>query len=182
MKKDWSSLYYNIYANKILVFGALNYLIIGLTGFNFIRLADKVHPLITILIYLIIGMAGLYQLTRRDFYLSFLGKSVYPCGSLLEKKPENATIKKTIKTKPNINVIYWAAEYNDKIFKDPYIAYDTYANTGVVKSDDLGNAILEVREPQGYKVPYKSKTLKPHIHYRECFYEGMLEPIKTLYL
>ena len=85
MKKDWSSLYYNIYANKILVFGALNYLIIGLTGFNFIRLADKVHPLITILIYLIIGMAGLYQLTRRDFYLSFLGKSVYPCGSLLEK-------------------------------------------------------------------------------------------------
>ena len=25
-------------------------------------------------------------------------------------------------------------------------------------------------------------TLKPHIHYRECFNNGMLNPVKTIYL
>ena len=99
-----------------------------------------------------------------------------------QKKPENATIKKNIKTAPNINIIYWAAEYNDQIFKDPYVAYDKYANSGVVKSDSDGNALLEFRKPQGYNVPYKSKRINPHVHYRECFTNGMLDSVKTLYL
>ena len=68
------------------------------------------------------------------------------------------------------------------IFEDPYLAYNKYANTGVVKSDNEGNAVLEFRKPQGYKVPYKNKILQPHVHYRECFYDGMLDSVKTLFL
>jgi len=181
--KELKSLYIDIYSKKILILGALNFLIMGLFNVNLIKLiGDKISNILTFLIYILIGIAGLYHFNRRDFYLSFLDKSVYPCGSLVEKKPENATIKKVIKTKPNINVIYWASEYGDNIFEDPYIAYDKYANTGVVKSDNQGNALLEFRQPQGYNVPYKNKTLQPHVHYRECFYEGMLDSVKTVFL
>ena len=178
-----SSLYLDIYSKKFLVFGAINYFILALFNFNFIEyIGKKIHNTISFIMYILIGLAGLYQFKRRDFYLSFLDKSVYPCGNLVEKTPKNATIKKTIKTEPNINIIYWAAEYDDKIFKDPYVAYDKYANSGVVKSDNEGNATLEFRKPQGYNVPYKSKRINPHVHYRECFYDGMLDSVKTLYL
>lgn len=181
--KELKSLYIDIYSRKLLILGALNFLVLGLFNINIIELlGNKINKILTLCIYILIGIAGVYQMTNRDFYLTFLSKSVYPCGSLIEKKPENSTIKKTIKTKPNTNVIYWASEYADSIFEDPYIAYDKYANTGVAKSDTEGNAILEFREPQGYKVPYKNKTLKPHVHYRECFYDGMLDSVKTLYL
>jgi len=181
--KKMASLYLDIYSKKFLVFGALNYFILAFFNLNIIDyLGQRFHNKISLIIYILIGLAGLYQITRRDFYLSFLDKAVYPCGNLVEKKPTNATIKKTIKTQPNINIIYWAAEYDDEIFKDPYVAYDKYANSGVVKSDNEGNATLEFRNPQGYNVPYKSKRIKPHVHYRECFYNGMLDSVKTLYL
>ena len=172
-----------LYSNKFLVLGAINYLIILFFNINLIEnLGNYTSNIITNIIYILIGLSGIYQITRRDFYLPFLGKTVYPCGNLIEKKPENATIKKNIKTAPNINIIYWAAEYDDEIFKDPYVAYDKYANSGVVKSDSDGNALLEFRKPQGYNVPYKSKRINPHVHYRECFTNGMLDSVKTLYL
>ena len=172
-----------LYTNKFLVLGAINYLIIAFFNINLIEnLGNYTSNIITNIIYILIGLSGIYQITRRDFYLPFLGKTVYPCGNLIEKKPENATIKKNIKTAPNINIIYWAAEYDDEIFKDPYVAYDKYANSGVVKSDSDGNALLEFRKPQGYNVPYKSKRINPHVHYRECFTNGMLDSVKTLYL
>ena len=172
-----------LYSNKFLVLGAINYLILAFFSINLIeKLGNCTNIIVTNILYILIGLSGIYQITRRDFYLPFLGKSVYPCGNLIEKKPENATIKKNIKTAPNINIIYWAAEYDDKIFKDPYVAYDKYANSGVVKSDSDGNALLEFRKPQGYNVPYKSKRINPHVHYRECFTNGMLDSVKTLYL
>ena len=172
-----------LYTNKFLVLGAINYLILAFFNINLIEnLGNYTSNIITNIIYILIGLSGIYQITRRDFYLPFLGKTVYPCGNLIEKKPENATIKKNIKTAPNINIIYWAAEYDDEIFKDPYVAYDKYANSGVVKSDSDGNALLEFRKPQGYNVPYKSKRINPHVHYRECFTNGMLDSVKTLYL
>jgi uncharacterized membrane protein YuzA (DUF378 family) len=177
------SLYIDIYSRKFLILGALNYLVYVILNVNLIDFVGHyTNRIISLLLYTIIGLAGLYQLNRRDFYLSFLDKSVYPCGSLMEKKPNEANMKKKIKTKPNINIIYWASEYNDTIFEDPYLAYNKYSNTGVVKSDSDGNAVLEFRKPQGYKVPYKNKILKPHIHYRECFYDGMVDSVKTIFL
>ena len=179
----FNNIYYELYANKLLILGALNYLLIPFTNINLIdKLGNITHKYVTLVIYILIGFAGLYQLTRRDFYLPFLGQTVYPCGNLIEKVPQDATITKNIKTKPNINIIYWAAEPNTNVINDPWTAYDKYANTGVVKSDDEGNAILQVRKPASYKVPRKSKELKPHIHYRECINNGMLSPIKTIYL
>ena len=100
----------------------------------------------------------------------------------MEKVPQDATVIKTIKTTPNINVIYWAAEPNTNVVENPWDAYNKNANSGVAKSDKDGNAILQVRKPASYKVPHKSKQLKPHIHYRECFNNSMLSPVKTIYL
>ena len=179
----FNNIYYELYANKLLILGALNYLLMPFIKINLIeKLGNVTHKYITCIIYILIGLAGLYQLSRRDFYLPFLGQTVYPCGNLIEKVPQDATITKTIKTKPNINIIYWAAEPNTSVVNDPWSAYNKYANTGVVKSDNEGNAILQVRKPASYKVPYKNKQLKPHIHYRECINNGMLSPIKTIYL
>ena len=42
-------------------------------------------------------------------------------------------------------MLFIGREYDDEIFKDPYVAYDKYANSGVVKSDSDGNAVLEFR-------------------------------------
>ena len=93
-----------LYSNKFLVLGAINYLIIAFFNINLIEnLGNYTSNIITNIIYILIGLSGIYQITRRDFYLPFLGKTVYPCGNLIEKKPENATIKKNIKTAPNIN-------------------------------------------------------------------------------
>ena len=52
-------------------------------------IGNKIHSIITLILYLLIGLAGLYQITRRDFYLSFLDKSscfnfvIVSCISLL---------------------------------------------------------------------------------------------------
>ena len=179
----FNNIYYELYANKLLIFGALNYLLIPISKINIIQeLGSKIQQYVPYIIYILIGIAGLYQLTRRDFYLPFLGQSVYPCGNLIEKVPQDATITKTIQTKPNINIIYWAAEPNTNVVDNPWTAYNKYANSGVVKSDKNGTAVLQVRKPTSYKVPYKNKKLEPHIHYRECINNGMLSPIKTIYL
>ena len=124
--KNINELYIDIYSRKIIILGALNYLAILLFKIDiFEYIGTKINIIVKDIIYILIGISALYQVTNRDFYLTFLSKAVYPCGSLMEKKPENATIKKTIKTQPNINIIYWAAEYDDKIL-DPYIAYGKY--------------------------------------------------------
>ena len=179
----FNNIYYDILSKKLLILGALNYLAIPFLNINLIsNLGEFTHQYISIILYLIIGIAGIYQISKRDFYLPFLGQSAYPCGNLMEKVPQDATIVKTIKTTPNINVIYWAAEPNTNVVENPWDAYDKNANSGVAKSDKDGNAILQVRKPASYKVPHKRKELKPHIHYRECFNNSMLSPVKTIYL
>ena len=88
-KQKKFSLYLDIYSKRFLVFGAINYFILALFNFNFIDyLGIKIKNKISFIIYIIIGLAGLFQISRRDFYLSFLGKTVYPCGNLVEKNPQ----------------------------------------------------------------------------------------------
>ena len=141
------------------------------------------------IIYIIVGLSGLFAmkfLFKRDNMLPFLGETVYPCIPLQEKTPLNHNKSVTVNVKPNSNIIYWAAEPVSKEnvinTQDPWkIAYNNYENSGVVKSDKNGVAILKFRNPRAYTVPYKG-LLKPHVHYRVCGNNGMLSRIETVHL
>lgn len=142
-----------------------------------------------------IGMSAIYLVLRRDTYLPFLGKAVYPCGSLSEKSPLNADTTVRLRTAPNTNVIFWAAESgksgksgnsgnsgkSDVVVDNPWDAYDQYANTGVARSDAKGYAVLRFRKPVQYKTPGAfARTLPVHVHYRICKGGGMLGRVETL--
>ena len=182
-------LYFQLMIDKfiytIIILGALNWGLIGMFKFNIVTFAlsffTPVYQLNRV-IYVIIGFAALLKLYNRDYYLPFLGNSVFPCDSLQVKTPSNPALATKIKTKPNVNVVYWASEgTNDIVVRNPWKAYDKYNNAGVALSDAEGYAVLKVRQPVPYKIP-TGFTLKPHIHYRICLGNGMLSPIKTVFL
>lgn len=60
-------------------------------------------------------------------------------------------------------------------------AYADYENAGVSTADGDGVAILKVRNPQPYSVPWKG-TLQPHIHYRVCGPNGFMGRIQTAFV
>ncbi len=128
----------------------------------------------------IAGAALLYVVLQRDFYLFFLGQAAFPCGPMQPKEPEGANAEIQIENlRPDSNVVYWAAESDDEIRPDPWKAYGMNTNSGVARTDPYGTAILRVRKPASYKVPYKG-TLQPHIHYRVCEQPGLLGPVQTV--
>lgn len=173
----------------LLIIGSINWGLIGLTQTNYVSfiLSNKVFQQIQLerIIYVIVGLAGIYATTmlfNRDYLLPFLGKCVYPCNSLKNKVPANATETIEIITEPNVNVIYWASEpENNDTDKSWKQAYGKYMNSGVTKSNKDGKAILKFRKPRSYTVPYKGE-LKPHVHYRICTTNGMLSRIETVYV
>ena len=48
-------------------------------------------------------------------------------------------------------------------------------------ADANGNVDLAVRNPQAYSVPMKGK-LDPHVHYRVCGNDGMMDRVETTFL
>lgn len=79
-------------------------------------------------------------------------------------------------------MIYWAAEpHQDKQIEIPTWekAYGSYENTGVTTSNESGIAILKIREPQPYTVPFRGR-LESHVHYRVCGDPGWMSEIKTV--
>jgi uncharacterized protein len=171
----------------LVLIGALNWGLIGAFQFDLVQfLAGLVQiPEVATAAYLVVGLSAVYLATRRDTYLPFLGKSAFPCGPLTEKVPAGANVSVTVQVKPNSNVVYWAAEPGQDAYENPWIAYDTYANSGVARSDSSGKAVLRVRKPAGYGVQkfggLFKKALKPHVHYRVCTYDGMLGPVQTAF-
>jgi uncharacterized membrane protein YuzA (DUF378 family) len=189
-KKITQEFFYMIFAFVVIV-GSLNWLSIGLINTN---LVDKLStylsiPMLSRIIYIIVGIAALFLMFNRNFYLPFLGKSVVPCSFLIpDKVPDNADISVQVTVKPNSKVIYWASETdaNKELVKDdPWSAYTKFENAGVVTSDSTGKAILKVRNPTKYKVPglVMNKTLDKHIHYRVCGDNySMLSQVETTYI
>lgn len=170
----------------LLLIGSLNWGSIAFFNMNFIDIISKSLniPLLATIIYGIVGLIGLLFLFDRDYYLSFLGRTVYPCGSLKESTPDNASLLVEVVVPKNVNVVYWAAESNNEQPVDnPWEAYRNYSNTGVVKSDNQGIAVLKLRPPTTYNVGnLLTKTLPMHIHYRYCTMSGMLSPVYTVRL
>jgi len=170
------------YAAKIIIMVSALLFTCQLGGYNPSKFLTQ-NKIISFIVILIIVASIIYNLFDRNFYLPFLGWSVYPCGSLAEKVPNKADTTVTIQVKPNVNVIYWASEPSsseNQPIDNPWDAYANYDNSGVVKADDTGKAVLHVRNPSSYQVGLMNKTLKRHIHYRECRHPGMLSDIKTI--
>ena len=169
-------------AMVLIIVGSLNWLVIG---------AVSVNPIEKVLgktgargIYILVGLAALSIMFSRDTYLPFLGETIMPCSALQDQIPENADVQVEVKVKPGAKVLYWAAEPANeslKELKDWRGAYLKYKNVGVVESDSEGVAILRVRNPQAYRVPFKNR-LDPHVHYRICGDNGMLTRIYTVFL
>jgi uncharacterized membrane protein YuzA (DUF378 family) len=166
----------------IIIVGALNWGLVGAFDFNAVELLG--NPSLISAVYIAVGLSALVHLFRRDYYLPFLGSSAFPCGPLQPKTPQGANTAIEITTVPNSNVVFWAAEPStDRKAKDNpwFVAYDAYLNSGVTRSDGDGRAILRVRMPSSYTVPYKGE-LDPHIHYRTCLKGGMLSPVETVFV
>jgi hypothetical protein len=139
------------------------------------------------LIFCVVALlSAIWLASDRNTYLPFLGRAVYPCGSLPRKTPENADAEVTVSVPANVNVIYWASELDGSaprtVINNPWDAYKNFANSGVVMSDSNGTATLKFRKPVSYKVANGMKTLKTHVHYRYCMHPGMLSPIYTAFV
>jgi uncharacterized membrane protein YuzA (DUF378 family) len=175
----------NLLTLVLVVVGALNWLLIGAMSFNAVAwLADAVGtPALANVIYVLVGISAILHIFTRDYYLPFLGQTAYPCGSLVVKTPDLHDTSIVVKVKPNVNVIYWAAEKNTgEIIKNPWLAYSEFANTGVAKADVNGHATLSIRRPATYRVPPFGKKVRPHVHYRTCNGTGILGSVSTIVL
>jgi uncharacterized membrane protein YuzA (DUF378 family) len=171
-----------LYAMVLLIVGALNWLIIGVAGVNVLeKLVGKV---VARILYVLVGLAALAVAFNRDTYLPFLGETVMPCSIMPQHIPKGADTSLTVNVRPGTTVLYWAAEPETEGLKkigDWRKAYLKFMNAGVVKANAQGDAVLLVRAPQPYTVPWKGR-LEPHVHFRVCGDDGMLARIKTVFV
>jgi len=175
--------YIYIVVISLVLIGGVNWLSIGTSGQDLVRLV--LPPRHAKWVYIAVGLAALSLLFRRDIYLPFLGETVLPAGALEQRSPQSANDQITIKVTPNAKVVYWATEPNPlqgKGLPTWQEAYNEYENSGVAVADDNGNAILRYRgPPQAYSVPVTGR-LEPHIHFRVAGKNGILGPVQIVFL
>ena len=134
--------------------------------------------------FIVVALAALYVGVSRDSYLPFLGQTVMPSSILTERTPEKADLKVRILAPKGRKVLYWASnpEKDAKApLKDWREAYGQFENAGVALAGDDGSALLQVQRPQSYWVP-PGRKLEPHVHYRICSDDGMMGPVRSLFI
>ena len=167
-----------------LIIGSFICLIMAIFNYNILGKQLSILNALIRTLLLLIGVAGIIHVFRRDFYLPFLGETVMPCAGLEDRIPSGADTAIQITVTPNSKVFYWASEPAADELKqitDWKLAYSTYKNFGVTTSNSSGIATLRVRKPQPYTVPFKGR-LEPHIHYRICSKDGFLERVNTVFI
>jgi uncharacterized membrane protein YuzA (DUF378 family) len=178
MKQIYVNKWIYLIAIVLVIIGGLNWGLVGVLNFDLVKSIRM--PMVSKIIYMIIAVSAIYLALDRSTYLPFLGDTVYPCGGLVDKIPDNATVSLTVKVPPNAKVVYWASEKSSGS-ENPWEAYANYENSGVVTADHTGTAVLKIREPTQYQTPIGRK-LDKHIHYRHCIVPGMLSPVQTVQL
>jgi uncharacterized membrane protein YuzA (DUF378 family) len=171
-----------ILGGVLLVAGALNWFFIAIFDVN--SLETLFGTTIARFLYLLVGIAALSIMFFRDSYLPFLGPMVAPCSVLQNREPPGATKSVKVLVPANRKVVYWASEpasENLKSVKTAMEAYQKYENAGVATANADGVAILKVREPQPYTVPFMGK-LESHVHYRVCGDSGFMGRVNTAYI
>lgn len=129
-------------------------------------LVDKENSILRLFAFL--GLISLVLLLlNRDTYLPFLSENFLPeiFLNLKERKPKKADKTVNVQVEPNSTVLYWAADPGKEISKDWHKGYGKFENSGVVKSDHNGKAIIPIECPNRYIV-HGYKILPKHVHYR----------------
>jgi len=176
----------HIFAKFLLILGSINYLFLGTTNVNIFNFIGT--KLIRNIIYILIGICGIYFMFNRDYYLPFLDKCVMPIISQVNSG-QPIQVGKNTKTvslsglPANTRVIFWAAQTNENIIDDPQKAYGDFVNSGIIQTDQSGSVTFNISYPSEYKVPTYGK-LKRHLHYRYELpeYRGMWSRIYTKFI
>ena len=169
-------------AMVLVIVGSFVWLFVGVTTWN--PLEVYLGKRVARVIYLLVGLSAAYIAFNRDTYLPFLGETVMPCGAIADKTPPGATKELRVQVPPGSKVLFWAAEpgmEDLKQIRDWQHAYTKFENAGVTTAGEDGIAVLKVRSPQPYTVPFKGR-LEPHVHFRICSSSGMLSRVKTVYV
>lgn len=174
---------FHLWAIFLLVLGGLNWGAVGVFKTDLITYFLGKNSLSATLIFILVALSALWIGVQRDSYLPFLGDSVVPCSVLKEKVPDNAELKVRILAPAGRKVLYWASEpSNDKNSKDTWKeAYGGFENAGVAIAESDNSAVLHIRRPQSYTVGFFRK-LEPHVHYRICGLNGMMGPVRSLFI
>jgi len=180
-----SNKYRNVLINMIMTimvyFVAAN-CILAYYGFD---LLEKINNLlgfqITGVVYFLTAISIIFLASKKHTWLPFLGQTVLPSKLINETNNMGDTSIK-IQVTPNTKVAFWSSlpskDHNIMVDK----AYSDYSNSGVVRSDNNGFAVLTFNKGTGYVVP-NGRFIKPHIHYRELTEDSaMIGPVKTIYL
>ena len=129
---------------------------------------------------------ALFYLFNRDFFLPFLGPAVIPIMKipLHNEKMINVKLRGL---PPNTNIIYWASGKSETEYADPLNAYKNYSNSGIEKTDNMGNVSVNIVCPAPYyvnKFGIKRKLIPRHMHYRYELpqYEGLYSRVYTTYI
>lgn len=144
-------------------------------------------------IYVVVAVSAVALAVQRDTWLPFLGNSVLP-GAVVPLKKNMGDTTVEVKVTPGAKVAYWAAEPEtklDAINKGasegnkavPLVraAYDQFENSGVVVANDQGMATLVFNKGTSYIVP-SGRKLESHVHYREFGEDGMMGPVKSVFV
>jgi hypothetical protein len=169
-------------AVTLVIVGGLNWGLVGAVNFDLVKwIGSGLNlPILSNLVYVIVGLAAVYLALNRDVYLPFLNESVFPCSTLKNTVPEAATVKVQVQVTPGAKVVYWASEPNKaQPVTNPWDAYTQYENAGVATADGNGVATLAVRDPATYKIP-SGRILSRHVHYRYCVRPGLLSRVETI--
>jgi uncharacterized membrane protein YuzA (DUF378 family) len=171
----------HIIAISAVLIGAINWGIEAAVG------KDLLKPLIgnkyARWVYVFVALCGIFLLFSRNTYLPFLGPTALPCSIIPDRVPKDANDEVRILAPPGSKIIYWAAEPANeglKTIQSWREAYDKYENAGVTTVDESGLAVLKVRSPQPYAVPFKQ--LQPHVHYRICQNNGIIGEVRTKFI
>ena len=146
------------------------------------------------IIYVVVAISALILAFQRDTWLPFLGESVLP-GAVLALKTNSGDTTVDVKVKPLTKVAYWAAKPESKPESKPTDgasegnkavppvkdAYAHFENSGVVVANEQGVAKLVFNKGTSYVVP-SGRKIESHVHYREFGEDGMMGPVKSVFV
>jgi hypothetical protein len=173
----------------VVFIGALNWGAVAF-GYNLVtelslsinKLAKTNLPIDKV-IYGLVAVCALILASRKTTWLPFLGKSILPSPLVPLKTPIKSDTKVQIKTWPNSKIAYWASKPNDTTpDTTPNVekAYDDYSNSGVVLSNDKGEAELLILAGTDYTTP-SGRKISRHVHYRVVGLKyGLMGKVKTV--
>ena len=140
------------------------------------------------IIYVVVAISALILAFQRDTWLPFLGESVLP-GAVVALKTNSGDTTVDVKVKSGTKVAYWAAKPESKPESKPAAegpvlvkaAYDDFENSGVVVANEQGVAKLVFNKGTSYVVP-SGRKIESHVHYREFGEDGMMGPVKSVFI